>query len=183
MLTLDGGLTLATIPSQGDRWRVVVANTTAAASLQELVTFGLATTTTAEKAQAWTEALASTGLGYALPPATLAGDVFVLDVKFPNTHAILLPLQSIVERWQRITGGTAVVRIVRLDASSYGTAEAAAGRAELLAATAEQLKQNSVTERLQRAGQTALGTLKLGLWAVIIGGAAVLVMKSRAFRK
>ena len=182
MLTLEGGLTLATIPSQGDRWRVVVANTTTAATLQELVTFGLAETETEEQAHAWAENLASTGLGYPLPPATVAGDVFVLDVKFPQAHAIVLTLQSIVERWQRMASGTSVVRIARIS-GGYSLAESAQQRGELLVAVGEQLKGSSVAAKLQRAGETALGTLKLGLWAVVIGGIAVLVLKSRALRK
>lgn len=181
MLTLDGGLTLATIPAPGARLRIVVANTTTAASLQEVVTFGLAHTSTEEKAAAWTEGLAATGLGYALPPATSAGDLFVLDVKMPSSP-VLLPLRSIVDRWQRIAPACEVVRIAPVPASENAAASAQ-GRAALLVSAGEQLRAGSLTERLQRAGSTALGTLKLGLWAVIIGGAAVLVYKSRAFRK
>lgn len=182
MLTLDGGLQLATIPAKGDRWRVVVANTTRAAALQEMVTLGLASTSTQEKAQAWADGLASLGLGYVLPPATLAGELFVVDVKFPTSTPVLLPLVSIVERWQQVASATQVVRIAPVPLTENAAASASA-RASLLAAAGEELKRESVGAKLQQAASTALGTLKLGLWAVIVGGVVVLVMKSRTFRR
>lgn len=172
------GLELGSSPLPGERWRTVVANVTRLAALQELVTFGWASTATQERADAWFESVASLGLGFPSSQPVAQGELFVVDMKFSSTHTGLLPLSAIVQRWEQQTPGTRVIRIERVPAGESST-DAPAARSRALAEAARAIKAGSAITRLAEAGQTAVSTLKLGFLAIIVAGGAYLISKAR----
>lgn len=172
------GVEIGSMPLSGERWRVVVANVSRLAVLQELITLGWATTATEERAQAWFESVASLGLGYPASQPVARGELFVVDMKFSATHTALLPLSSILHRWEQQTPGTKVVRVERVPTSESSSA-GATGRSQALTAAGEALRESSPVERLKEAGERAVSVLQLGFWAVIIGAGAYLVARAR----
>lgn len=176
------GLTLGSSPLAGEKWRCVVANVTHFALLQEIATFGLATTDTQQLATAWFEGVAAAGIGFPAAQPIAKGELFVVDMKFTDISATLLPLSAIVNRWEQLTPHTQVVRIERILPGESNDA-ATQGRVRALdQASADVRKAESSTDpiaKLQRAGETAVNTLQLLFWAVIIGGAVYLVARAR----
>lgn len=175
------GLSLGSSPLAGDKWRCVVANVTRYAALQELLTFGFATTDTQELATAWFEGAAAGGLGFPAAQPIARGELFVVDMKFTDQSATLMPLSGIVNRWEQLTPHTQVVRVERIPAGESNDA-ATNGRVRALDKASEQVmaaKGSSPIEDLKSAGRTAVNTLQLLFWAVIVGGAAYIIARAR----
>lgn len=176
------GLTLASSPIAGERWRVVVANVTRFKALAELLTLGFATTDTEEKAKGWFEGIASLGIGYPATQPVARGEIFVVDMKFSGSSTALLPLSAILQRWEQVTPGVQVIYVARvspLEDSSAGVS----GRAAALDAAAAELNKVDPITQIKEAGSKALGVLQLAFWAVIVGGGVYLVAKSGLLRK
>lgn len=175
-------LSLGSSPVAGEKWRVVVANVTRFGALQELLTFGFATTDTQELAKAWFEGVAAAQLGFPAAMPVAQGELFVVDMKFSDVSATLLPLSAIINRWEQLNPHTQVVRVERVSRTESSEG-AVTGRVRALSVAAGDYanakKESSPVEDLKNAGKTALTTLQLLFWAVIIGGGVYLVSKAR----
>lgn len=172
------GLELGSSPLPGERWRIVVANVSRLAPLQELLTFGWASTATHEKAQAWFDSVASLGLGYPASQPIAEGELFCLDMKFSTTQGGLLPLSAIVQRWEQLTPATQVVYVARVPANE-SAAEGVSGRSSAIVEAGRALRQSSTATKLLSAGRTAVTTLQLLFGAVIVGGAWYLISRAK----
>lgn len=175
-------LTLGSSPIAGEKWRVVVANITRFAALQEILTLGFATTDTQELAKGWFEGVAAAGLGFPANQPVARGELFVVDMKFTDVSATLMPLSGILNRWEQLNPHTQVIRVERISASE-GADAAINGRVDALNAATEEVEKQSAStdpvEKLKQAGQTAVNTLQLLFWAVIIGGGAYIIARAR----
>lgn len=186
MLTLKDGLTIASIPRPRSIWRVVVANTTRAKFLGEIVTLGFATTETQEKATAWFGdegaggGIATLSLGYPVAHPVVRGELFVVDMRWYHTPP-LVPLATIIQRYEAFQPGTKVVMVLAPEGED--AASAIRGRAKALDEAGEQLKATGPIAQIQQAGRTALSTLKLGFGAVIVGGLAYIVWRTGFLRR
>lgn len=176
------GLSLGSSPLAGDKWRCVVANVTHFAVLQEILTFGLATTDTQQLAKGWFEGVAAAGIGFPAAQPIAKGELFVVDMKFTDVSATLLPLSAIVNRWEQLNPHTQVVRIERIPAGESNDA-ATNGRVRALEVAGGELAKSEAStdpvEQLKQAGRTAVNTLQLLFWAVIIGGGAYIIARAR----
>jgi len=181
------GLELGSMPIANERWRVVVANVTRFKVTKELLTLGWATTDTESLAQAWYSNAASAQLGFPSAQPVAQGELFVVDMKFSGLSAALLPLSAILNRWEQTTPNTQVVAVSRVPATENSTQGQAARSSALNVAAAElekaQRANPSPAEKLASAGRTAITTIQVGFWAVIVGGLAYLVAKSGLGRK
>lgn len=176
------GLELGSSPIAGEKWRVVVANDSHLVALRELLTFGFATTDTQELAKAWFEGVAAAGLGFPANQPVAQGELFVVDMKFTDVSATLLPLSAIINRWEQLTPSTQVVRVERVSRTESADA-AIQGRTRALTQAAKDVqadaKATSPVEELKQAGKTAVNTLQLLFWAVIVGGGAYIIARAR----
>ena len=180
------GVELGSMPIPNERWRVGVANVEPLRLAKEILTLGWATTDTQALAKGWRENVASAGLGFPATEPVAQGDLFVVDMKFSALSAALLPLSAIVHRWEQTTPGAQVVYVARIPANEDSGAGVVARSSALNLIARDVLAAKTATDpvaKLQRAGKTALNTLQLGFWAIIIGGGAWLVFKSGIGRK
>jgi hypothetical protein len=182
-INLLNDLTVASMPESLATWRVVFANTTRARVLREVVTLGWADTTTEAKARAVFGAdgqtgIASLSLGYPAAFPVSRGEIFVLDMKWYRTPP-LVPLSVIVQKWEAFSPGLKVVQ-VGVAPRGEDAATAVYGRAAALDAAGKFMQAESPVTAVVNAGRTALSTLKLGFWAVIVAGGVYLVSKARS---
>lgn len=185
-INLLNDLTVASMPESLATWRVVFANTTRARVLREVLTLGWADTTTQAKARALFGGDAETGiaslsLGYPAAFPVVRGEIFVVDLKWYRTPP-LVPLSLIVQKWEAFAPG---LKVVQVGVAPRGETSASAvyARAAALDTASKFMQEESPVTAVVNAGRTALSTLKLGFWAIIIGGGVYLASKSGVFRK
>lgn len=185
---LKDDLQLSSYPEAGSIWRVVVANTTRAKFLRDVVTFGWATTETSEKAAAWwgqdhaAGGIQTLSLGFPTHHPVTRGELFVVDMKWYTTQAPLVPLSLVLQRWEAWASGATIVQ-VGVAPRGEGSEGAIRGRAAALDEAAAELRKTDPITQIKNAGKTAVGVLQLAFWAVIVGGGVYLVSKTGLLRK
>lgn len=171
------GLGLASVPLAGERWRIVVKDNTISPSGAELGARWYNGTGSGYFGYAADEGLATLQKGFPTSVPVAQGSFFVMDVKFPTTVPVTLPLSTLAQEWAERMGGE-VVRVKKIPLGESTTDATTDRGVQLSGAITDSAPKPGAPKPKGTVGQ-AIDLLQLMTWAVIIGGLVYLYAQAR----
>lgn len=170
-------LGLGSLPSGGDKWRLVVRNDGIRGDGASLGARWYNGAGSGGLFGGYSDnGMSTLGKGFPASQPVSSGEYFCLDVKFPSNPP-QEPLSSLVRFWEANLGGQVVrVKEIRAGESSQAGRD---DRAAQLQAALEDAPLGPV-EELKRKADRALTTLQILGLAVIVAGGVYLVARSRS---